>query len=279
MAMHIPSNASSAAIPARWGLVPVVLLAVVVLLYSALGTVPAGHRGVLLRLGRVTGEVKGEGLYAKIPFIDTVRIMDCRIQKEQVKTECSSKDLQTINAILALNFRVQPDRCQDVYQNIGMRYLETIVAPAMQEGVKAAIAQYTAEELVTKRETVRERMTELLGQRLAPLGIKTETLNIINLTFGTAFNQAIEAKVTAEQNALAAKNVLAQRQYEAQQLVATAKGKAEAMQIEAESLRTNPSILRLRALEKWNGQLPRVMGSTALPFIDIDGLTANPSGN
>ena len=279
MAMHIPANASSAAIPARWGLVPVVLLAVVVLLYSALGTVPAGHRGVLLRLGRVTGEVKGEGLYAKIPFIDTVRIMDCRIQKEQVKTECSSKDLQTINAILALNFRVQPDRCQDVYQNIGMRYLETIVAPAMQEGVKAAIAQYTAEELVTKRETVRERMTELLGQRLAPLGIKTETLNIINLTFGTAFNQAIEAKVTAEQNALAAKNVLAQRQYEAQQLVATAKGKAEAMQIEAESLRTNPSILRLRALEKWNGQLPRVMGSTALPFIDVDGLTANPSGN
>ena len=279
MAMHIPANASSAAIPARWGLVPVVLLAVVVLLYSALGTVPAGHRGVLLRLGRVTGEVKGEGLYAKIPFIDTVRIMDCRIQKEQVKTECSSKDLQTINAILALNFRVQPDRCQDVYQNIGMRYLETIVAPAMQEGVKAAIAQYTAEELVTKRETVRERMTELLGQRLAPLGIKTETLNIINLTFGAAFNQAIEAKVTAEQNALAAKNVLAQRQYEAQQLVATAKGKAEAMQIEAESLRTNPSILRLRALEKWNGQLPRVMGSTALPFIDVDGLTANPSGN
>ena len=268
----------SAAIPARWGLVPVVLLILVVLLYSALGTVPAGHRGVLLRLGRVTGEVKGEGLYAKIPFIDTVRIMDCRIQKEQVKTECSSKDLQTINAILALNFRVQPERCQDVYQNIGMKYLETIVAPAMQEGVKAAIAQYTAEELVTKRETVRERMTELLGQRLAPLGIKTETLNIINLTFGAAFNQAIEAKVTAEQNALAAKNILAQRQYEAQQLVATAKGKAEAMQIEAESLRTNPSILRLRALEKWNGQLPRVMGSSALPFIDVDGLTAG-AGN
>jgi regulator of protease activity HflC (stomatin/prohibitin superfamily) len=277
MAMHIPSNAPNGAIPARWGLIPVVLLVLVILLYSALGTVPAGHRGVLLRLGRVTGEVKGEGLYAKIPFIDTVRIMDCRIQKEQVKTECSSKDLQTINAILALNFRVQPDRCQDVYQNIGMRYLETIVAPAMQEGVKAAIAQYTAEELVTKRETVRERMTELLGQRLAPLGIKTETLNIINLTFGAAFNQAIEAKVTAEQNALAAKNVLAQRQYEAQQLVATAKGKAEAMQIEAESLRTNPSILRLRALEKWNGQLPRVMGAGALPFIDVDGLTAAAS--
>ena len=275
MSFNIPSD-SSAPIPVRWGLLPVALLVLAVLLYSAFGTVPAGHRGVLLRFGRVIGG-KSEGLYAKIPFIDTVRIMDCRIQKEQVKTECSSKDLQTINAILALNFRVQPDRCQDVYQNIGMRYLETIVAPAMQEGVKAAIAQYTAEELVTKRETVRERMTELLGQRLAPLGIKTETLNIINLTFGAAFNQAIEAKVTAEQNALAAKNILAQRQYEAQQLVATAKGKAEAMQIEAESLRTNPSILRLRALEKWNGQLPRVMGAGALPFIDVDGLTAAAS--
>jgi regulator of protease activity HflC (stomatin/prohibitin superfamily) len=260
--------------PALWFLG---IFAVVVIAFNCLGTVPAGHRGVVTRLDRVTGEIKGEGFYVKLPFVDKVSLMDCRIRKEEVMTECSSKDLQTINATIALNFRLEADRVADVYQNIGMAYLQTVVSPAMQEGVKAAIAQYTAEELVTKREAVRERMRELLSQRLEPHGILTETLNIMNLSFGLAFNQAIEAKVTAEQNALAAKNILAQREYEAQQLVATAKGKAEAMRIEAESLAQNPNILQLRALERWDGHLPRVT-SGAVPFIGVDTLagTANP---
>jgi len=241
----------------------------IVALSSAFGTVEAGHRGVVLRLGRVTGEIKGEGFFVKVPFIDEVARMDCRIQKKEVTTECSSKDLQTIQATIALNFRLVAERAADVYQNIGVHYLETIVEPAMQEGVKAAIARYTAEELVTRRETVRECMREQLYQRLEPLGIKTETLNIIDLVFGKAFSQAIEAKVTAEQEALAAKNILDRRKYEAQQLVATAEGKAKAMQIEAEALNSNPAILRLRALEKWNGVLPRVMAGdgTGMQFL------------
>ncbi|MBQ9345316.1 MAG: prohibitin family protein [Kiritimatiellae bacterium] len=258
--------------PVLAGIVIVVLL-VVAFIWGVWGTVPAGHRGVVLRLGRVTGVVKGEGLYFKVPFLDKVCLMDCRIRKEEVTTECSSKDLQIINATIALNFRLEANRVADVYQNIGMSYLHTVVIPAMQEGVKAAIAQYTAEELVTRREEVRERMRELLSKRLTPNGIYTETLNIMNLSFGVAFNQAIEAKVTAEQNALAAKNILAQRQYEAQQLVAMAKGKAEAMRIEAESLAQNPSILQLRALERWDGHLPRVT-SGAIPFIDVNTLSA-----
>ena len=102
---------------------------------------------------------------------------------------------------------------------------------------------------------------------IEPLGIKTETLHIIDLVFGKAFSQAIEAKVTAEQEALAAKNILDRRKYEAQQLVATAEGKAKAMQIEAEALQNNPSILRLRALEKWNGVLPRVMGGEGMQLL------------
>jgi regulator of protease activity HflC (stomatin/prohibitin superfamily) len=247
------------------------LFALVIVLSAAFGTVDAGHRGVVLRLGRVTGEIKGEGFFVKVPFIDEVAKMDCRIQKEEVTTECSSKDLQTIQATIALNFRLVADRAADVYQNIGVHYLETIVEPAMQEGVKAAIARYTAEELVTKRETVRECMREQLYQRLEPLGIKTETLNIIDLVFGKAFSQAIEAKVTAEQEALAAKNILDRRKYEAQQLVATAEGKAKAMQIEAEALQNNPSILKLRALEKWNGVLPRVMGGEGMQLLVGDG--------
>ena len=252
----------------------VLVFLVVLLLTGAFGTVPAGHRGVVTRLGRVTGEIKGEGLYFKVPLVDDVHVMDCRIRKEQVTTECSSKDLQPIDTTIALNFSLIPESSAKVFQEIGMDYLQTVIAPAMQEGVKAAIARYTSEELVTKREAVREQMTRLLYDRLAPLGIKTETLNIVNLSFGKAFNAAIEAKVTAEQNALAAKNVLAQREYEAQQLVATARGKADAMRIEAEALASSPQILQLRWLERWDGRLPLYLAS---PSDSLSPLLALPT--
>jgi regulator of protease activity HflC (stomatin/prohibitin superfamily) len=258
----------------------IVVFLVLFALFSAFGTVPAGHRGVVTRLGRVTGEVKGEGFYVKVPVLDSVHIMDCRIQKEQVTTECSSKDLQPIDTTIALNFSLLPDRSADVFQTIGVDYLSKVISPAMQEGVKAAIARYTSEELVTKREEVRRQMTTLLYDRLAPLGIKTETLNIVNLAFGKAFNAAIEAKVTAEQNALAAKNVLAQREYEAQQLVATARGKADAMRIEAEALTTSPQILQLRWLERWDGRLPLYLAgdasSSASPLLALPVPTSSP---
>ena len=270
----VPPAASRPATRRPSPLFPLLVIAIFLILFAgfgAFGTVPAGHRGVVTRLGRVTGEIKGEGFYMKVPVLDTVHVMDCRIQKEQVTTECSSKDLQPIDTTIALNFSLLPDRSADVFQTIGVDYLSKVISPAMQEGVKAAIARYTSEELVTKREEVRRQMTTLLYDRLAPLGIKTETLNIVNLAFGKAFNAAIEAKVTAEQNALAAKNVLAQREYEAQQLVATARGKADAMKIEAEALISSPQILQLRWLERWDGRLPLYLagGADASPASPI----------
>jgi len=243
----------------------------VVIIFIALGswgTVDAGHRGVVLRMGAVTGEIKPEGFYTKTPFVDHVIPMDVRIQKEQVESEGASKDLQSVKTVVALNLSVLPDKCASLYQSIGPEYLQTVVGPALQESIKAVIAQYTAEELVSKREDVREAIAKLIADKLSPSGIKIEALNIVNFDFSSSFNQAIEAKVTAEQNALAAKNLLAQKEFEAKQTVAIAKGKADAMQIEANALRDNPMILQLRALEKWDGTLPRVT-SGAVPFIDV----------
>lgn len=194
------------------------------------------------------------------------------MQKEQVETEGASKDLQSVKTVVALNLSVLPDKCALLYQNIGTDYLQTVVAPAMQESIKAVIAQYTAEELVSKRENVREPIAALIGEKLSPMGLKIAALNIVNFDFSASFNQAIEAKVTAEQNALAAKNLLAQKEFEAQQAVAIAKGKADAMQIESNVLRDYPAILQLRALEKWDGVLPKVT-SDATPFIDTTKFT------
>jgi len=254
-------------------LVGIILFVAVVFIaiigFGSWGTVEAGHRGIVLHMGAVSGEVKGEGFYTKMPWVDSVVEMDVRQQKEQVATEGASKDLQSVHATIALNLSVLPDKCATIYQTIGEHYLETVVSPTMQESIKAIIAQYTAEELVSKREMVREGIASAIANKLTPMGIRTDAVNIVNFDFSQSFNQAIESKVTAEQNALAAKNLLAQKEYEAQQAVATARGKAESMQIESEALKTNPQIITLRALEKWDGVLPKVMGSESMPFIDL----------
>ena len=251
----------------------VVGLVALVVMFGSWGTVDVGHRGVVVRMGRVTGEVKGEGFYTKLPLIESVSEIDVRQQKEQVQTEGASKDLQTVDATIALNLSLSPDRCSQVFQTIGRGYLEVVVAPTMQEAIKAVLARYTAEELVSKRESVREEIARLIGEKLTPIGIRTEALNIVNFNFSKSFNTAIEAKVTAEQNALAAKNMLAQKEYEAQQAVAIARGKAQSMQIESEALAKNPQVLQLRALEKWDGILPKVSGG-ALPFLDVNRFAA-----
>lgn len=239
-----------------------------IILLSSFGTVGAGERGIKLRFNALTGKVFGEGLYFVIPFIERVVIIDIKVQKEEADAQAASKDLQTVTSRIALNYSIDPEHAVSLYQNIGIDYKSRIVDPTIQEAVKATTAKFTAEELITKREEVRDAIKTILTEKLSGTGLKVEQLSIINFDFSESFNNAIEAKVTAEQNALAAKNKLDQVKYEAEQAVAAAKGKAQALQIEAEAINTNPQIIQLRAIEKWDGKLPQVT-SGGTPFINI----------
>lgn len=232
------------------------------------GIVNAGQRGVVTRLGAVTGEIKGEGLYFRVPFVQHVTKLNVQTQKEEVDASAASKDLQTVNTKVALNYRLSPDQVAKLYQNVGEDFKSRLIDPYIQEAVKSVTAQFTAEELITKREDVREQIRTHLVEKFQGTGIETDSFSIINFDFSQSFNQAIEAKVTAEQDALAAKNKLAQVQYEAQQAVEEAKGKAEAIKIESAAINSNQQVLQLRAIEKWNGQLPQVT-SGATPFINL----------
>lgn len=233
------------------------------------GTVGAGERGVQLRFGAVTGNVFGEGLYFRIPFVERVEKLDVKIQKDEVNATAASKDLQTVESVVALNYHLDPAGVADLYQEVGIQYNSRIISPSMQEAVKAATAQFTAEELITKRPEVREKIKELLVGKLAVRGILLDEFNIVAFDFSKTFNEAIEAKVTAEQEALAAKNKLERVKFEAQQKIEEAKGKAEAITIESQALRNNPQVLQLRSLEKWDGKLPQFLGSDAIPFLNI----------
>jgi regulator of protease activity HflC (stomatin/prohibitin superfamily) len=247
----------------------IVLLLLMFLIGSPIGTVGAGERGVQLRFDAVTGRVLGEGLYFRWPLIERIIKLDIKVQKEQVDATAASKDLQTVNSNVALNFHLNPETVARIYQEVGVDYKTRIIDPTLQEAVKAVSAKFTAEELITRRESVRDEVKVLLHSKLDPRGIVVDEFNIVNFGFSSAFNSAIEAKVTAEQSALAAKNKLEQIKFEADQRIAEALGKAEAIRVESNALRSNPQILELRALEKWDGVLPQVTGAGGTPFINI----------
>jgi regulator of protease activity HflC (stomatin/prohibitin superfamily) len=193
--------------------------------FSPFGTIAAGERGVHLRFTAVTGKVFGEGLYFRIPLVESVQKMDIKIQKLETTAAAASKDLQTVHSMVALNFHIDPERVSKIYQSVGLQYRERIIDPAMQEAIKGSTAKFTAEELITKREQVREDIKNQLRSRLREHDVLVDEFNIVNFEFSKIFNEAIEAKVTAEQQALAAKNKLEQIKFEADQKVAEARGK------------------------------------------------------
>lgn len=247
-----------------------VFLAVIIMLaiFSGFGIVPAGYRGVHLRFSAITGKILDEGLYFKIPFIEDVQLMTIKIVKMSATSDAASSDLQTVASTIAVNYHLEPAKTAYVYQNIGKDYESSLIAPAIQEIIKATSATFSAEQLITKRTEVREAMKKALETKLVRHGVVIDEFNIENFQFSESFNVAVEAKVSAEQQALAAKNKLEQIKFEAQQKIESAKGSAEAIRIESEALFENPAVLQLRAIEKWDGVLPKVTGET-VPFINV----------
>lgn len=241
----------------------------IIFILSSIGTVSAGFRGVYTRFGATTGTTVQPGIYLKWPLIDRVYKMDVRIQKEQVDAEAASKDLQDVKSTVALNYHVDPIKVVNLFQNVGRDYNDTIIAPAMQEAVKATTANFTAEELIEKRADVSQAIKDSLALKLASVGLIPDSFNIVNFNFSESFNSAIESKVTAQQQSLAAQNLLAKVKFEAQQAVEAAQGKAKAIQIEGDAIAKNPLIIQMRSIEKWNGNLPQVTGSGAVPFVNI----------
>jgi len=251
--------------------VPRIIIGFVVLtlIISTFGTVGAGERGVRLQFGAVQDNVIGEGLYVKIPFIQKVVKMDVKIQKDEVASSAASSDLQIITFKIALNYHLAPESVNKIWQEVGKNYNIRIIAPSIQEAVKAESAKFTAEELITKREEVKEQIKANLTVRLLERFIVVDEFNIIDFEFSAAFNEAIEAKVTAEQLKLKADRDLERIKIEAEQRIAESQGKAEAIRIEAQALRFNAQIVELRWIEKWDGKVPIYWGE-ASPFIGIN---------
>lgn len=248
-----------------------IVYVVLTVLFGSFTIVPAGFRGIILRVGAVNRIVES-GISFKLPIIESVKKLSIQTQKEQVETDAASQDLQTVKAIVAVNYNVDANKILELWNNIGIDYKVRVINPAIQEAVKASTAKYTAEQLITQRPKVKKDILFSLKIILTPKDIIVSDVSIINFDFSPSFNQAIEAKVTAEQQALQAKNKLEQKKYEAEQTVVTAKAKAEAIKIQAQAItqQGGDNYVQLQAIEKWDGKLPiQFLPNSSLPFINL----------
>lgn len=225
--------------------------------------VSEGERGIILKFGQAQEQVLGTGLKIVNPFSTDIEKMDVRVQKEEVTASAASKDLQTVSSKVAVTYHLDETKVLQVYKAVRQDYSNRYIAPNIQEAVKAATAKYTAEELITKREAVRDEIKTNFVDKLAGTGLIVDGISIVDFDFSGQFNAAIEAKVTAEQKAKEAENKLKQVEAEAKQSVAKAQAEAEAIRLQGDAANSQ-NYIRLKELEvqlefakHWTGNYPQ----------------------
>lgn len=264
-------------------IIAIIAVFLLIVVFSSFTTINSGTVGVVSVFGAVRNEPLNEGLHFITPLITSVTKMDTRTQKVEADCAAASKDLQTISTRIVVNYHVTEASAPQLYANVGRDYENVIIVPAIQESVKAVVAQYSAEELITKRQLVSTSISEKLSEKIGSYGLIIEIFNITNLEFSDAFNTAIEAKQTAQQEALKAEQDLNRIKIEAEQKVVNAQAEANATKAQADAqayaieviqkqLAQSEGYLEYQKIQKWDGKLPQVQGNST-PIIDMRGDT------
>jgi prohibitin 1 len=257
------------------GLPFLVVAAAVLVFWLSFTTVDAGNRGVVLRFGAVTGRILDPGPHLISPFIETVQPISVQVRVEKLDSEAASHDLQIVHTQVTLAYYQDPCCVADIWSKLNDDALNRVVIPAIQEAIKAQTAQFDAEQLIAQRASVRDGIEQYVRNRLATHRIDVDAVSITDFRFSDEYNRAIEAKVTAQQNALKAENDLNRIKIEAEQKVTQAEAEAKALEVQKQQI--TPELIELRTIEMmqqhWDGHLPDVymagQNGGALPMIDV----------
>lgn len=253
------------------GLVGTIIVIAIIIMINPFAQVSSQQIGIVTKFGAIDGTI-GEGLHVINPFTTDIVKMDITTQQLAVPAGAASKDLQSVSTQVSVNYNLDANKVVDIYRELKNEYVARVIEPSVQEAVKGATAKYTAEELVTKREEVKATIYQDLKNRLATRDIIVTEVLITNFDFSPAFNEAVEAKVKAEQDALASKNKLEQTKYEAEQKIVSATADAEAIRIQAEAVNSQggADYVQLQAIQKWDGKLPnQFVPGSAVPFLNL----------
>ena len=277
-----------------------ILLAIVILAASCISIVPTGYTGILTTFGKVEDRTIGSGINFVAPWQQIVK-MDNRTQKIEIQTSAFSSDIQQVDLVLSVNYCIDQTTAQKLYRTVGLNYYDNVMHPRIQENVKAVIAQYTAENLIGKRDILSDQIAETTATDMKSYGITIVSIAVEDIDFTDAFTNAVEAKQVAAQNKLTAETQQAQKTMEekaaaersvivanaeAEKSIIAANADLEVVKVQAEAAlyagekeaemneRISESlagdIIQYYWIKQWNGELPTtVLGGDTSYMIDL----------
>lgn len=267
-----------------WVIFAVAAFLVLLILFNCFSVVNEGFIGVKYQFGRIVDSNLSAGLNFHLPFVEEIQQVDIREQIYSVGTDAYTSDTQTVDSLeLKLNYYYDGTKLSDIIRQIGIQNVETkLLVPNVAKIAKNEIGKVKAEDLVQTRSEVQNAIFEELKQTLEPSGIIVTAFAIENLSFDDAFEQSIQAKVIAAQDALKMQNRTAEREEEAKQKVIAAQAEADSQKIKAEAeayaievvqeqLTQSPNYIEYLKINNWNGVLPQAIGSEVNPFIALEG--------
>lgn len=276
------------------------VLAVMVLIASCFSIVPTGNTGILTTFGKVEDKTLQAGVNFIAPWQNVI-IMDNRTQKVQIQTSAFSSDIQQVDLILSINYCIDQETAQILYKTVGTSYYENVMYPRIVENTKAVFSQYSAENLISKRETLSDSILKETAADMKQYGIVVISISVEDIDFTDAFTNAVEAKQVAAQNKLTAETQQAQQTMEeearakrsviaanaeAEKAIIAANADLEVVQIQAEaslfagqreaemnqriSEALTQDLIKYYWIKQWNGELPStVLGDNTNYMLDL----------
>ena len=274
-----------------WVLIGLITLFALIVIFNSFSVVNEGYIGVKYQFGKIVSSDLSAGLNIHIPFIEEIQEVDTREQIYSVQTNAYTSDTQTVDQLsLKMNYYYDGTKLSEIIRTIGIGNVETkLLVPNVAKIAKNEIGRVRAEDLVQTRSEVQNAIYESLKETLEPSGIIVTAFAIENLSFDSAFEQSIQAKVIAAQDALKMQNKTAEREEEAKQKVIAAQAEADSQKIKAdaeayaikavqEQLASSPNYIDYLKINNWNGELPQAIGNEVNPFFALDGKTGSTSG-
>ena len=282
-----------------WVSLVAVILAVAVIVAACVAVVPTGYTGILTTFGRVEERTIPAGINLIAPWQNVIK-MDNRTQKVQINTSAFSSDIQQVDVLLSVNYCIDQETAQVLYRTVGVEYYNNIMFPRIQENLKAVFSQYSAENLIARRDSLSDSIADATANDMKRYGITIVSIAIEDIDFTDAFTNAVEAKQVAAQNKLTAETQQAQKTMEeeaaAKRAVIAAKAKAEqdiiaanadleVVKVQAEaalyagekeaemnkriSESLTDGLIQYYRIKQWDGKLPHIMsGSSGALIVD-----------
>jgi len=218
---------------------------------ASLYNVDGGERAIIFdRFRGVLDEPVGEGTHFRIPWVQTPNVMEIRTRPRSINSVTGTKDLQMVNMSLRILSKPSEARLPWIFKNLGIDWEERVLPSIGNEVVKATVAQYNAEQLLTQRDKVSRAVRDGLTARAQDFGIDLEDVAITHLSFGAEFTKAVEAKQVAEQEAERAKFVVMKAEQERNAAIIRAEGESESARLISDATKlAGPGLIELRRIE------------------------------